>query len=365
MANLTAFDQFIIDDIDLNYYSRNYYDDALVKNANLTFNGVTYPDWYWINGYDGFTDIELDFVGSGFAVNSAGEFTAGTVNGIAELDLNTESFMWFIQGITLPATAIYNAALTPSPADELALVVSALNGNDTIVLSPFADKMNGYAGNDIMRGNGGNDDLDGGAGVDTAVFGGVRSAYTIIERATGVFTVAGPDGTDTLRNMEFAQFDDQTVQLGRSDGDSGIGGGGVGRLYLNPGNLTYGPVPGGDLTQIFGSNLTERVTLSANANAALDSSFVRGNDVIVFLGNSGDYDVSANLAGITISSDNGAQLRLPSFGTGGGLQIQFENGAVQLATDDGGNTFHLIGATGEQEITGTAAAISSAIMTFA
>jgi hypothetical protein len=360
MANLVAFDQFIIDQIDLNYYVREYFDDALEKNANLTFNGVAYSDWYWVNGFDGVADLELDFVGTGFAVNAAGEFTAGTVNAVAELDLEAETFLWFIQGISLPATAIYSAAFTQSNADELALVVSALEGNDLIVLSSFADKMNGYAGNDFIRGNGGNDDLDGGSGVDTAAFAGARLAYTITPGSAGVITVTGPDGTDTLRNIEFAQFNDQTVQLNPGGGPSGRG-----QLYLNPGNQTYGPVPGGDITTINGSNLAERVTLAADANVAFDPSFVRGNDVIVIQGSSANYSIASNVAGVTISSSNGAQFRIPAFGAGGGLQIQFNNGVAQLATDDGGNSFELVGAAGVQEITSTSTSIGTGFMTFA
>jgi hypothetical protein len=56
------------------------------------------------------------------------------------------------------------------------------------------------------------------------------------------------------------------------------------RLYINPGNLTYGPVPGGEVTEIFGSNQAEKVWFAANANVLLDPSFVRGNDAIVILG---------------------------------------------------------------------------------
>jgi hypothetical protein len=47
---------------------------------------------------------------------------------------------------------------------------------------------------------------------DTAVFSGNRAASTITT-ANGVVTVTGPDGTDTLRNVERLQFADTTVVL--------------------------------------------------------------------------------------------------------------------------------------------------------
>jgi Ca2+-binding RTX toxin-like protein len=49
-------------------------------------------------------------------------------------------------------------------------------------------------------------------GTDTAVFSGNRAASTVTV-ANGVVTVTGPDGTDTLRNIERLQFADATVVL--------------------------------------------------------------------------------------------------------------------------------------------------------
>jgi hypothetical protein len=214
-------------------------------------------------------------------------------------------------------------------------------------------------------------------GNDVLVILGDSSDYTASSSVAGV-TVTSSNGAH-IRIPAFgngggikAQFNDTALQLITKDGGNTFNivevtvepvesTNGRGQLFLNPGNLTYGPVPGDDLTQIFGSNLTELVTLASNANAALDPSFVRGNDLVVILGDAGDYDVSANVAGITISSDNGAQVRIPAFGADGGLMVQFNNGTVLLDSNDGGNSFQLVGAGKVQEITGTAAAI----MTFA
>ncbi|KUL40616.1 hypothetical protein ADL15_06415 [Actinoplanes awajinensis subsp. mycoplanecinus] len=48
--------------------------------------------------------------------------------------------------------------------------------------------------------------------VDTAVFTGNRSLYAITP-VTGGLQVAGPDGTDTVRNVELLRFDDQLVDV--------------------------------------------------------------------------------------------------------------------------------------------------------
>ena len=92
---------------------------------------------------------------------------------------------------------------------------------------------------------------------------------------------------------------------------------------------------------------------------------MRGNDTIVILGSAETYTIASSIAGITIKSASGAHIRIPAFGTTGGLQIRFDDGEGHLATDDGGNTFHLSGNAGVQDIGSVAVSINSAIMTFA
>jgi hypothetical protein len=87
------------------------------------------------------------------------------------------------------------------------------SGSDTIV---------GNNANNTLRGNGGNDTIDGGAGYDSAVFSGVRAAYTLTALGGNGVRVAGPDGTDTLTNVEYLVFSDQTVfwQVNQPDLDA-------------------------------------------------------------------------------------------------------------------------------------------------
>ena len=214
MANLIAFDQFDLFAGDLNFYTQAFYDDELLEDANLIFNGVTYPDYYWVNGYDGLNDLQLEFLGTGFQRNAQGAFVAGTINLVAEFDLDKPTApMWFVFDTSISAVALYSAALTISTADEQLIYRQALSGDDSIELSIHADRVAAYSGNDVILGKGGNDDIDGGTGVDKALFAGARSAYTITQGAIGVFTIAGPDGTDTVRSTEFAAFADQTIRL--------------------------------------------------------------------------------------------------------------------------------------------------------
>ena len=83
-------------------------------------------------------------------------------------------------------------------------IENLLSGNDTI---------NGNKYDDILRGGSGSDTLNGGSNVDTAIVSGLRAAYTVTQTSTGVWSVNGPDGTDTLSNIEYLKFDDETLRL--------------------------------------------------------------------------------------------------------------------------------------------------------
>jgi glucose/arabinose dehydrogenase len=85
-----------------------------------------------------------------------------------------------------------------------------------------ANTLTGGAGNDTFTGGLGADTLigglapdmlDGGRGIDTAVFSGLRSAYTI-NHIGNTLVVTGPDGSDTLTHIEKLTFNDGTVLSG-------------------------------------------------------------------------------------------------------------------------------------------------------
>lgn len=65
------------------------------------------------------------------------------------------------------------------------------------------DSLTGGAGADTLIGGEGNDRLEGMGGNDVAVFSGKG---TVKAQANGWFEVSGPDGTDTLHNVEWLKF---------------------------------------------------------------------------------------------------------------------------------------------------------------
>jgi hypothetical protein len=101
-----------------------------------------------------------------------------------------------------------------------------LSGNDTLIGGDGNDYLVGEAGDNILDGGngddtltgaGGNDPLNGGTGIDTAIFRGKFTDYTITYNSNiSTYTITdisqnSPGGTDTLTKVEFFQFDDQVI----------------------------------------------------------------------------------------------------------------------------------------------------------
>ncbi len=73
------------------------------------------------------------------------------------------------------------------------------------------DNIIGNPANNKITGGLGGDAIDGGAGIDTSIYSGNRSSYTVAKTGTG-FTVKDTD-TDTLTNIERLKFSDVSVAL--------------------------------------------------------------------------------------------------------------------------------------------------------
>lgn len=82
--------------------------------------------------------------------------------------------------------------------------INGLGGDDIIF---------GHGGIDYLKGSAGNDTIDGGSSSDYAILDGNRGAYTIIRTSLREIRVAGPDGTDSLTDVEYLIFDDAQVTI--------------------------------------------------------------------------------------------------------------------------------------------------------
>ena len=165
MASVTAKQAVDFSSIDLNYFIRNFTDDAML--LNVTYQGKAYPYYYTVTA-DG--DYSMVFAGKGLKTDYLGHITAGTVTAL--LQFSGSDLMWQATGISLPAKDLYRAAQTLGHVDDLKLLQQALSGADSFRLSDGNDVVHGYGGNDSLYGYGGDDQLAGDAG-DDVIWGGL------------------------------------------------------------------------------------------------------------------------------------------------------------------------------------------------
>ena len=223
--------------------------------------------------------------------------------------------------------------------------VGGLVGNVSIALGAVIenaiggsgnDQIRGNSGNNSLRGNGGNDQIDGGLGTDTVVFSGNRSQYTITWNGQ-IGTVVGPDGTDTITNVEWLQFADTSIAAAP----------------------TGGLVVSGDIT-----NETISGTVFADAIAGLG-----GNDVINGLG--GNDILDGGFGNDTLNGGDGDDMLIGGFGSdalngGNGYDIADYSSAIGGITMNGTSVTgaagsdtlnsieEVIGSTFSDNLTGTA-----------
>jgi RTX calcium-binding nonapeptide repeat (4 copies)/von Willebrand factor type A domain len=113
-------------------------------------------------------------------------------------------------GSGISINALFNQG-TGLTEDDFSSVVLG-NSRDLLIGGLANNKLYSGDGNDFLFGGGGNDLLDGGSGSDTAVYKGSKLDYDIRKNSNGTWTVshkrgAKDAGTDTLTNIEYAQFD--------------------------------------------------------------------------------------------------------------------------------------------------------------
>jgi len=203
--------------IDLNFYDRHFYDHFFLDNQYERYNGKTYQDVYAINGYDGHDDLIMAFGGQGIRFDGWGNVAGGTVTGLLE-SFYDGGDIWWAQDFSVSAVSLYKVGLTYGNADDRALLSSIMAGADTINLSAYDDRFEGWGGNDQMWGHGGNDRLFGGTGNDM-LNGGLGNDRLVGEagndRLIGALdhdVLEGGGGADILdgglgRDMMFAGLD--------------------------------------------------------------------------------------------------------------------------------------------------------------
>ena len=167
-------------------------------------------------GVDTLIGIEA-LTGSAFGDTLTGDGGANTLSGGAGDDrldggpgIDTAAYVAAVSAVTVDLSLA-------GAQDTLGAGIDTLISIESLTGSTFNDTLAGDGLANGLEGGGGNDTLDGGAGDDSAVYGGARSAYSIITAglATIITDLASgfSEGTDTLTHIEHLQFADQIVDI--------------------------------------------------------------------------------------------------------------------------------------------------------
>ncbi|MCC7283000.1 MAG: tandem-95 repeat protein, partial [Acetobacteraceae bacterium] len=102
-----------------------------------------------------------------------------------------------------------------SPTDHVGGTYDPAITRSIVYLGAGDDSFLGGDGSDIVTGGTGDDLLDGRGGYDIAVYSGNQADYalSVLDAASGLTTVAGPDGLDTLVRFEQLRFDDGVLKF--------------------------------------------------------------------------------------------------------------------------------------------------------
>ena len=213
MAMVVAYNGYGLNmlNLDLSREANYGYQRATYTNVQGV-DGVTYPTGYSVDMNINGTYYRDEFAGN-FTTATSGAITGGTVSLYEEYIYSPATATWnltaSLTNFLYSAVDFYNAALSGSQNPTLYIEAAVMSGNDGVY---------GSTGNDILYGGIGNDIINGGGGVDTAEYMGPRGAYTISQNANGSISVVDNgsgygDGSDTLYNVSYLQFMDQTVAV--------------------------------------------------------------------------------------------------------------------------------------------------------
>ena len=118
---------------------------------------------------------------------------------------------------------IVNNPVTGTGANDVlvgsASIINGGDGNDQITGSDLVERINAGDGDDFIFGGGGDDTIFGNDGTDTAVYSGsLQDAVLEAGKGNSYSLTSAAGGTDTLKHIEFIQFDDFTYEVGVNNG---------------------------------------------------------------------------------------------------------------------------------------------------
>ena len=190
------------------------------------------------------------------------------------------------------------------------------SGNDTLIGNDANNSLTGGAGNDI---------IDGGAGIDTAIYSGVRTSYIVTPTTSGFTITSAAEGTDTVSNVEFAKFFDQTIALTATSTNA--------KVFLGFGDNSFTLSNSG--ATLYGNTGIDVVTIAdAVTGVILDQNV----DRIIFSGAFSSYKFKQTGNLINVYDSSGATLlaKSPVQGDSDGTLLAFSDIMASALVTSGG-----------------------------
>jgi Ca2+-binding RTX toxin-like protein len=231
--------------------------------------------------------------------------------------------------------------LNSDSANIVAAVTAGLTGATTTVIeNAFGgtgnDTLIGNAAANLLVGGAGNDSLDGGAGVDTARFDDAVTAPVWVRNLDGSWTITtASGGTDTLRNIEFAEFGNGRLNLETQVFTSATASitapaGPVNEGASGTTGITFTVTRAGDTTL---SQSVNWAVTGSGTNAANASDFVGGvlpSGTVSFAAGETSKTITVNVAGdTTVEADEGFTVTLSGGSFGLALGTATANGVIR------------------------------------
>jgi Ca2+-binding RTX toxin-like protein len=276
-----------------------------------------------------------------------------------DIALQADGLLWTYNNVDDSGDDLTNVEVLRFDGDSITINVSDLTKNgtsadDTLVGSAYGEVLAGNAGNDVITGSGGYNTIDGGDGIDTAIYSGNSSDYSIYRQQDGTIAVNAPDGYgDVLSNVELLQFDGDTVvievddlpPLGTSADDIIVGTdrteslfgyagndqvlAGGGRDYVDAGEGADIVDGGAGNDFIYGGDGDDSLKGGSGNDLLLGGN---GEDTAVYAGNQLDYTLSTAFGQIVITDDELTTDGDDGVDTLQGIEnAQFKDGAISLA----------------------------------
>ena len=189
------------------YGKRNDYNSGENTYDISSFSTIYNDIWFTLYDCGGSDTLNANSSLTGWKIylSEGVAYTSDMRNGVWFLSNNST-----ISSIFNASEISYENAIGSAYADT---ITGSYIGN-IIEAGAGDDILDGKGGNDTLGGGGGNDVIDGGDGDDIVLFAATRAASTITKNANGSYTIgSSSDGFDTLTNVEYVQFSDQTISL--------------------------------------------------------------------------------------------------------------------------------------------------------